>query len=70
MNRFAILVILFTYYLVWLLLPIFELEDKVWLFPLPSKYAVILPILLVNVGVFLVVSFLGLLLVHRYEVKE
>lgn len=64
MNRFAVLVIVFGYYLAWLLLPIFELEGKFWLFPLPSVYAVFLPIVLLMVGVFLVISFLGLLLIH------
>ncbi|SCU88075.1 LADA_0E08042g1_1 [Lachancea dasiensis] len=61
MNRFAILTGLFVYYLIWLLLPIFELENKFIVFPLPSIYATICPILLLLFGLFLEVSFLGIL---------
>ncbi|SCV05531.1 LANO_0H09538g1_1 [Lachancea nothofagi CBS 11611] len=70
MNRFALLTLLFVYYLVWLLLPIFQLENTIVGFPLPSIYAVILPILLLLAGLFLVVSFLGMLVVSAKDSTE
>ncbi|CCE61923.1 hypothetical protein TPHA_0B02500 [Tetrapisispora phaffii CBS 4417] len=62
MNRFLVLTFAFIYYLIWLVLPIFELDRKLYLFPLPSVYAVYLPILLLLLGVILVGSYMGYLL--------
>ncbi|SCU93933.1 LAFA_0F18998g1_1 [Lachancea sp. 'fantastica'] len=59
MNRFVILTGLFIYYVIWLLLPIFDLENVLLGFPLPSIYAAICPVVLLLIGIFCVVSFLG-----------
>ncbi|CAR56741.1 uncharacterized protein KLLA0_E11727g [Kluyveromyces lactis] len=50
MKTFSIILALFIYYCVWLLLPIFDLDQKVSLFPLSSQYAVGIPILLLLLG--------------------
>ncbi|CCH60667.1 hypothetical protein TBLA_0D01590 [Henningerozyma blattae CBS 6284] len=63
MNRFVLLVILFIYYMTWLILPMFEFEDRIpYLFPIPSVYAIYLPIWLLLIGFTLVGTFLGFLL--------
>lgn len=62
MNRFLLLTLAVLYYTVWLLLPVFELEGKISLFPLPSIYAVYLPIVLLLIGFTTVGTFLGGLL--------
>ncbi|ADJ41754.1 ACR063W-Ap [Eremothecium gossypii ATCC 10895] len=62
MLKFALLLGIFSYYTAWLLLPIFDLDGKLWLFPLPSLYAVLLPIVLLLCGAFIVGSSLGALL--------
>ncbi|EDO18494.1 hypothetical protein Kpol_1032p91 [Vanderwaltozyma polyspora DSM 70294] len=63
MNRFFILTAAFLYYLIWLILPIFELDEALILFPLPSIYAVYIPIFLLLLGFALVGSYLGYLLI-------
>ncbi|CEP62057.1 uncharacterized protein LALA0_S04e06766g [Lachancea lanzarotensis] len=74
MNRFVILTGIFIYYVIWLLLPIFDLENTILGFPLPSIYAAICPVVLLLVGVFCVVSFLGGLVLcsetHDQKVME
>ncbi|AQZ09925.1 YIL102C-A [Zygosaccharomyces parabailii] len=62
MNRFLFLTAAFAYYTVWLLLPIFDLDRVIPLFPLPSVYAVYIPIILLLAGFTLVGTFLGCLL--------
>ncbi|CCC69743.1 hypothetical protein NCAS_0D01620 [Naumovozyma castellii] len=64
MNRFFLLLLVVLYYTIWLLLPMFGWEDKVpiLLFPLPSVYAIYLPIFLLLLGTVLIGTFLGLLL--------
>lgn len=62
MNRFLLLTVAMAYYTVWLLLPVFELDGKMKLFPLPSIYAVYLPIGLLLVAFTMVGTFLGVLL--------
>ncbi|SCV99515.1 LAFE_0A04852g1_1 [Lachancea fermentati] len=62
MNKLIVLLILSCYYFIWLLLPIFDLDCELWLFPLPSSLAVILPIILLIIGTLLVGTFLGVLL--------
>ncbi|QLG70538.1 hypothetical protein HG535_0A04780 [Zygotorulaspora mrakii] len=62
MNRFALLTVAMLYYTVWLLLPVFELDNKLSMFPLPSIYAVYLPISLLLLGFAMVGTFLGVLL--------
>ncbi|KAK5963118.1 uncharacterized protein PWA37_004821 [Arxiozyma heterogenica] len=54
MNRLTMWILLYIYYAVWLLLPLFDLENKYWLFPLPSRYAIYLPIWLLLIGFTLV----------------
>ena len=50
MNRLTVWILLYIYYAAWLLLPLFELENKYWIFPLPSRYAIYIPIWLVLIG--------------------
>ena len=69
MNRFALLIIFFIYYVVWAILPIFEQEGKWIIFPLPSIYAVYLPIVLLLGGFTIVGTFLGVLML-RGEPEE
>jgi len=64
MNRFAIHIVLFIYYAIWLLLPIFDLEGQWKLFPLPSIYAIYIPIVLLLIGFTIVGTFVGLLLLR------
>lgn len=67
MNRFILLIVLFIYYTLWLLLPIFDLEGRWALFPLPSIYAVYLPIVLLLIGFTIVGTFTGVLLLRDTE---
>lgn len=62
MNRFLLLTVVLVYYAVWLLLPVLELDGKLKAFPLPSIYAVFLPIALLIIGFTIVGSFLGVML--------
>lgn len=62
MNRFLLLTALLIYYAVWLLLPVLELDGKLRAFPLPSIYAIYLPIVLLIIGFTIVGSFLGVML--------
>ncbi|SCU86817.1 LAME_0D07778g1_1 [Lachancea meyersii CBS 8951] len=64
MNRFVLVTGVFLYYLAWLLLPIFDIENTLPGFPLPSIYAVICPVVLLLTGLFCVVSFLGILVLY------
>ena len=64
MNRFVIHIILFIYYTIWLLLPIFDLENKWKIFPLPSIYAIYVPIILLLIGFTIVGTFVGVLLLR------
>lgn len=65
MIRFILLLTLFIYYVIWLLLPIFDLDGKLWLFMIPSKFAVLLPIMLVTGGFVIVGTFLSILLLKN-----
>ncbi|SCU86657.1 LAMI_0D03070g1_1 [Lachancea mirantina] len=67
MNRFLIVVVAFAYYCVWIGLPIFDGEGKVWFFPLPSSIAVLVPAVLLLCGTLLVGTFSGLLLLLHHE---
>ncbi|GAV48163.1 hypothetical protein ZYGR_0I04600 [Zygosaccharomyces rouxii] len=69
MNRFLLLTSAFIYYIIWLLLPVFELDGKTALFPLPSAYAVYLPIMLLIIGFTLIGTFLGSLLLFNNEIE-
>ncbi|KAL3231196.1 Uncharacterized protein RNJ44_00835 [Nakaseomyces bracarensis] len=63
MKRLAADVALFVYYIAWLLLPLLELEGQwPWLFPLPSQYAIYLPIFLLLVGFTIVGTYLSYIL--------
>lgn len=62
MNRFILLTLLLLYYTIWLLLPVFDLDRKSVIFPLPSIYAVYLPIVLLIIGFTIVGTFLGVIL--------
>lgn len=68
MNRFLLLTSAFIYYIIWLILPVFELDSKTVLFPLPSAYAVYLPIILLIIGFTLIGTFLGSLLLFNEEI--
>lgn len=63
MNRFLLLTVLLIYYAVWLLLPVLELDGKLKAFPLPSVYAIYLPIILLMIGFTVVGTFLGIMLI-------
>lgn len=69
MNRFILLTVLFLYYAAWLLLPVFDLDGKLVIFPLPSIYAVYLPIGLLIVGFTIVGTFLGTILLLDSQEK-
>ncbi|AMD22736.1 HHL034Cp [Eremothecium sinecaudum] len=62
MFKLTLVVLAFIYYTTWLLLPVFNLDGACLLFPIPSKYAVLLPIILLLFGVLLVGTFIGVLL--------
>lgn len=63
MKRLAADVLFFVYYTVWLLLPLLDLEGKwPWLFPLPSQYAIYLPIVLLFVGFTIIGTYLSYIL--------
>ncbi|KAH3899375.1 uncharacterized protein SCDLUD_004818 [Saccharomycodes ludwigii] len=67
-TKILIITAFFTYYLVWLFLPIFDLKSYHLvnsLFPIPSIYAVYLPIAIVLGGSLIVVTFLGYLLITQ-----
>lgn len=70
MKTFTIVLALFVYYCVWLLLPIFDLDEQLFLFPLPSKYAVSLPIVLLLIAVSVVGASLSLLLLNESIIKS
>ncbi|CCK70938.1 uncharacterized protein KNAG_0F02760 [Huiozyma naganishii CBS 8797] len=71
MNRLTIWILLYLYYAVWLILPIFDLEGKYIIFPLPSRYAVFLPIWLLLIGFASVGTYLGVLTIRAStEVSE
>ncbi|AET41522.1 uncharacterized protein Ecym_8237 [Eremothecium cymbalariae DBVPG len=67
MIKFTLLLSIYLYYVIWLLLPIFDLDGSLWLFPLPSKYAALLPIVLLLVGTLIVGTFLGVLLLKAQK---
>lgn len=50
MNRLTIWIILYLYYIIWLCLPLFDYENKLFFFPLPSKYAIFIPVYLLLIG--------------------
>lgn len=69
MNRFILLTVLLVYYATWLLLPVFDLDQKLIIFPIPSIYAVYLPIVLLIIGFMIVGSFLGAMLLLDSQEK-
>ncbi|AJR49148.1 hypothetical protein H811_YJM1400I00077 [Saccharomyces cerevisiae YJM1400] len=74
MNRFVIICLLFTYYVIWSLLPIFEIENSnpvvSLLFPISSNGAIFLPIFLLLIGFTLTGSVLGVLLIRSDKKKN
>ncbi|CAI7091615.1 BEM_collapsed_G0027490.mRNA.1.CDS.1 [Saccharomyces cerevisiae] len=74
MNRFVIICLLFTYYVIWSLLPIFEIENSnpvvSLLFPISSNVAIFLPIFLLLIGFTLTGSVLGVLLIRSDKKKK
>lgn len=68
MNRLTIWVLLYIYYAIWLLLPLFDLENKYWLFPLPSRYAIYLPIWLLLIGFLMVGIYLSIVILKNCDI--
>ncbi|CCD24469.1 uncharacterized protein NDAI_0D01550 [Naumovozyma dairenensis CBS 421] len=63
MNRFALILVIAAFYTLWLFLPIFGWDGKIPFFPIPSDYAIYLPIFLLMTGFTLIGTFLGFLLI-------
>ena len=74
MNRFVLICLFFAYYVVWSLLPIFEIENSnpiiSFLFPISSDVAIFLPIFLLLIGFTLTGSLLGALLLRSDKKKN
>ncbi|QGN14289.1 hypothetical protein FIM1_946 [Kluyveromyces marxianus] len=69
MGLLWIVVGLFLYYCIWLLLPIFDLDQQFALFPLPSKYAVSIPIVLLLIATSIVGTSLAIVMWNAPEEK-
>ncbi|CDO94714.1 unnamed protein product [Kluyveromyces dobzhanskii CBS 2104] len=62
MKTFFVILALFIYYCVWILLPIFDLDRTLSIFPFTSKYAVSIPIVLLLLATSIVGTSLAVLL--------